>query len=74
MGETQHAIAGGILTEREVHAELGEVVIGRKPGRTSPTEITVFDGTGVSFQDLVTAGYAYQTALGAQIGTLLSLG
>ena len=40
-----------------VHAELGEICAGGKPGRVSPDEVTVFDSTGCSFQDIVVAGY-----------------
>lgn len=42
------------LNRDEIHAELGEIVLGKKKGRTNEKEITIFDSTGVAFQDLVT--------------------
>jgi len=59
LGELQHALAAGLLREDQVHGQLGEVVAGRKPGRTSPSQITVADLTGVGFQDTAIASQAY---------------
>jgi alanine dehydrogenase len=73
LGETQHAVSKGILTEEQVRAELGEVIAGLKPGRLSPEEITVYDGTGVSFQDLVTAHLAVEVARRERLGTTVTL-
>jgi ornithine cyclodeaminase/alanine dehydrogenase-like protein (mu-crystallin family) len=41
---------------------LGEVVAGRKPGRTSNEEIIVFDSTGMALQDVAAAAVAYENA------------
>ena len=46
----------------DVHAELGELVAGRKAGRRAPHEITLFDGTGVGIQDVAAAARAYALA------------
>ncbi len=73
IGECQHAISLGLINESMIHAELGEIVIGKKPGRTSPEEITLFDATGVAFQDLIAAGLAYDLALRQKVGFRLSL-
>lgn len=54
LGEIQHPIASGIIRASDVVA-LGEIVAGRHPGRTSSEEVTVFDGTGIGLQDLITA-------------------
>jgi ornithine cyclodeaminase len=57
-GELRHALdAGGVRADR-VHAELGEVVAGVKPGRTSNEQITIADLTGVGFQDTAIASKA----------------
>jgi alanine dehydrogenase len=40
-----------------IYAELGAICNGSKPGRESTQEITVFDSSGVNFQDLVVADY-----------------
>jgi ornithine cyclodeaminase/alanine dehydrogenase-like protein (mu-crystallin family) len=47
--------------DREVHAELGEILTG-PPGR-KPQEITIFDATGIALQDLAVAGGAYASAM-----------
>ncbi len=48
------------LDEQAVHAELGEVIAGEKAGRSSAEQITIYDGVGLAFQDLVTCWYVYQ--------------
>jgi ornithine cyclodeaminase/alanine dehydrogenase-like protein (mu-crystallin family) len=62
MGDLHHAIEAGAMTAADVHAELGEIVNGRKPGRTDATEITLFDSTGVAIQDVAAAAWAYERA------------
>jgi alanine dehydrogenase len=67
------ALEEGVVDEDHVHAELGEVVAGTAPGRTSDDEITVFDsgGTGI---ETVAAGYMlYERALEEEVGTELSI-
>jgi ornithine cyclodeaminase len=60
LGELQHAIAAGLMTPEGVYAELGEIVAGKKPGRTSDGQITIADLTGVGFQDTAIASAAYE--------------
>jgi len=67
-GEINVPLARGIITHQNVLAEIGEVVAGLKPGRTSPDEITVFTSTGLAVQDAVTADLAYKKALAKGIG------
>jgi len=62
IGECQHAIADGILQEADI-TELGAVINGSHPGRTSEDEITLFDGTGVGLQDLAVASAVVDLAL-----------
>ena len=54
IGEAQHAIADGLITPNDI-TELGAVINGTHAGRSSDTEITIFDGTGVGLQDLAVA-------------------
>lgn len=63
MGDLHHAIAAGKCQKENVHAELGELVAGKKPGRTSPQEITIFDSTGMALQDVAAAIGVYEAAL-----------
>lgn len=60
IGELRHAVAAGVMTADDVHAELGEIVAGRKPGRVNNAEITVFDSTGTGLQDVAAAIAAYR--------------
>jgi alanine dehydrogenase len=59
-GEINVAVSGGLITRDDVHAEIGEVVTGRKPGRERPDEVTVFDSTGLAVQDCACAALVYQ--------------
>jgi alanine dehydrogenase len=54
-GELQHALAAGLMQRHDVYAEIGELVLGTKPGRTSATEITLADFTGVGALDAAMA-------------------
>ena len=60
IGDLHHAIAAGVMGTEDVHAELGDVVAGRKPGRANDEEITVFDSTGTGLQDVAAAIAAYR--------------
>jgi ornithine cyclodeaminase len=64
LGELQHAVAAGLLREEDVHANLGEIVAGRKSGRTDGTQITIADLTGVGFQDTAIASLTYARLTG----------
>jgi ectoine utilization protein EutC len=69
LGEVHHAVEDGTITEQDVHAELGEVLLGRKAGRESDSEITVADLTGTAVQDVVTSHMVYERALKKGMGT-----
>jgi ornithine cyclodeaminase/alanine dehydrogenase len=72
IGELHHALDAGVLTKANVHAELGEVVAGRKAGRESPEEICIFDSTGMALQDVVAAAVVYEKAVSTGSGTLMN--
>ena len=69
IGELHHALEAGLLTSKDVYAELGEVIAGAKSGRTSSDEIIIFDSTGVALQDVATAAAVYEKAVRAGAGT-----
>lgn len=73
IGELHHAIASGLMTKQHVHAELGEVVAGTKPGRTSPDEIIIFDSTGMALQDVIAAATVFEKAVDKGVGRILKL-
>lgn len=58
LGETHHAVSEGVLAPEDVHAELGEVLEGTRPGREGE-ELIVCDLTGVGAQDAAIAGVAW---------------
>ncbi len=62
VGEIETAIKRRIIAEQDIAAEIGEVITGQKPGRISPTDITVFDSTGIGLQDLATGALALEKA------------
>ena len=72
IGELHHALDAGLMTRDDVHAELGEVIAGLKPGRTSAGEIIVFDSTGMALQDVVTAATLYEKAVKQGAGTQIN--
>lgn len=71
IGEAQHAVAAGLIAETAI-VPIGDVLIGRHPGRRSAEEITLFDGTGVGLQDLAVAAVAVERArergMGIEVG------
>jgi ornithine cyclodeaminase/alanine dehydrogenase len=68
VGETHHAVAAGLLKQRQVHAELGEVVAGKRPGRVDSGEIIIFDSTGTAMQDVAAAAAVYEKACKLGVG------
>lgn len=62
-GEVHHAIEAGVFSINDVYGELGEITGGKKNGRTSETEITVADLTGVGVQDAAVAGLVVKRAM-----------
>lgn len=52
----------GIVTDDHIVAEIGEVLLGKKPGRRSDEEITAYKSLGHAVQDLAAAAYLYERA------------
>jgi alanine dehydrogenase len=74
IGELHHSIESNLMTKADVHAELGEVVAGLKPGRSSSDEITIFDSTGMALQDVIVAAAVYEKAITNRLGQLIDFG
>lgn len=74
MGDLHHALEAGVLKREDVHAELADLVTGRKPGRGSAEEITVFDSTGTALEDVAAAAVVYEKAVAAGAGLRIALG
>ena len=58
-----------VITKDDIHGEIGEVLLGIKPGRTSDEEITIFDSTGMAIQDNTTSSKIYRNAVEQGVGT-----
>ena len=67
------AIAGAGLGPDAIHAELGEIIAGVKPGRVSDDQITIFGTVGLAFQDLAAAWQVYQKARADSTGISVEL-
>ncbi len=73
IGEIQHALADGLITEDDVYAEIGQILIGEKKGRETNEEITLFDATGLAAQDIAAANIVFKQAKEKGIGHVVSL-
>lgn len=71
IGDLHHAIERGLMSRNDVHAELGEVVAGRKLGRTSEDEIIIFDSTGMALQDVAATVMVYEKAVSEGRATIM---
>ena len=74
MGDLHHAIDAGVVTAADVHGELADIVVGRKPGRTSNDDTIVFDSTGTAIQDVATTAAIWQRAVANEVGSRIQLG
>jgi alanine dehydrogenase len=61
-GDLIKPIEAGLFGADHVYAELGEIVLGRRPGRQSSGEITYFKSVGVAVQDAIAASLALENA------------
>jgi ornithine cyclodeaminase/alanine dehydrogenase-like protein (mu-crystallin family) len=63
------AAAEGAVGPEHIEAELGEVLAGMHPGRTSEEELTVFESLGIAVEDLASAELVYRRARERSVGT-----
>lgn len=64
----------GAMTPDHIVGEMGELLIGKAPGRTHDDEITLFKSLGLAVEDLASAEHVYRCACDRQVGTELDLG
>ncbi len=67
-GEINVPLAQGLIEESDIAGEIGEVIVGRKPGRLADSDVTVFDSTGIALQDSATVPLEYERARAAGVG------
>jgi ornithine cyclodeaminase len=68
-GDYLFAAKEGAVGPDHIKAEIGELLIGAKPGRTSSAEITLFKSLGLAIEDLASAEYIFHQAGEKQAGT-----
>ena len=73
IGEIQHALGQGLISEDNIHAEIGQILIGERVGRESEKEITLFDSTGLAAQDIAAAFVVYKEAKERGLGITTKL-
>ena len=67
-GEINVPLAQGLIAESDIVGEIGEVIVGRKPGRLADSDVTLFDSTGIALQDSATVPLEYERARAAGVG------
>jgi alanine dehydrogenase len=72
-GDILLAIQEKAITADSVHAEIGEVLAGKKSGRSRPDEKTIYKAVGIAIQDVATAHWVYRKALERNIGTIIEV-
>jgi ornithine cyclodeaminase len=63
----------GLITEQSVHAEIGEIVEGAKPGRSSDSQVTLFKSVGNAVQDVSVGARILEEAKRKGLGTVVEL-
>ena len=67
-GDYREALLAGAIDGPECAGELGELLTGRRPGRTADTQLTVFRSLGLAVEDLAAAEHVLAKALEAGAG------
>lgn len=73
VGDISYPISRGLFEEKDIYGEIGEIVAGKKAGRTSEKEITVFKSVGTAMADVSTASRAYRKAIAMGVGRHIDL-
>lgn len=72
-GELIQPIRAGEFSEDEIHAELGEIILGTAEGRTAAEQITLFKSVGVAVQDAAAAAVAIRNAQADGLGKVIDI-
>ncbi len=67
-------LAEGAITDQHIKGELGDVLVGRLPGRTAPGEVTIFKSLGIAVEDLAAAHHVLRAAEARGVGLVTDLG
>jgi ornithine cyclodeaminase/alanine dehydrogenase len=72
-GDIMIPLQEGAVSESHFHAELGEIITGKKQGRANGHQITIFKSNGLAIQDAATAKLVYEKAVQAGIGVNVTI-
>ena len=72
-GDLLIAMGEGAVKGDHVQAELGEVIIGKNPGRRSPRELTLFKSLGLAVEDVASAAYIARRARATGTGQTVTM-
>ncbi len=72
-GDILTPLREGLISPEHIHAELGELLAGTRPGRSSQQQLTLYKSLGMAVQDLAAARLALQQALASGVGTRVRL-
>jgi alanine dehydrogenase len=72
-GDILLALKEKSVSESVIHAEIGEVLAGTRPGRSGAGEVTLYKSVGIAIQDVATAQIVYHKALERKVGTNVEL-
>jgi ectoine utilization protein EutC len=73
LGEVHHALKARAIGDGDISGELGEIVLGLKPGRQNDQQITIADLTGIGAQDAACAALVCEKALRAGLGEIIRI-
>jgi len=73
LGEIHHGLKSGLINEKKINGEIGEIILGLKPGRTSDEQITVADLTGLGVQDAAASSLVLSKARATGTGHYLEI-
>jgi ornithine cyclodeaminase len=69
-GKMFHQLTGdGRFSREQLHAELGQILTGDRPGRETDTEVILLNAMGMAVNDVACAQAIYERAVAAGIGT-----
>ncbi|PEC57378.1 ornithine cyclodeaminase [Bacillus cereus] len=67
-GDLQVPVREGLFEASDIHAELGQIISGERPGRENDEEITIFKSVGLAVVDIIVAKYLYEKAVENGVG------
>ena len=73
VGEIEIPLKTGIISEENILGEIGDLIEGKKCGRSDDEEITIFDATGMALLDIATAKIALELANEKDLGSKVNL-